>query len=327
MQQALDCAWAYQGQTYPNPSVGALITDAQDNIIASGAHQYAGGPHAEVNAIKNAYKILSKDTSIDTITDAKELHEYLSEHHNKLFVDKKIYVTLEPCNHIGKTPACAELICELGFASVIIGTIDPNSIASGGIERLKKSGIHVRVGVRQEQCKKLIEPFVVWRQKPFIFFKLALSCNNAISGGTITSEESRRHMHTLRSKIDLLVIGGNTVRTDRPTLDARLCGGRAPDVLIYSHQKEFDHTIALFSVPNRKVFITDDFTILQKYRFVMIEGGEGMLEACKSFVRWYLFYRSPKIKDAKSIDLDLALNLEFTTSIGEDSMSWFTIDG
>ena len=93
---------------------------------------------------------------------------------------------------------------------------------------------------------------------------------------------------------DLLVIGGNTVRVDRPTLDARLVGGKAPDVLIYSRQKEFDKTIPLFDVSGRKVFIEDSLERIKEYKMVMIEGGERMFEATKAFVDLHVSFIAPK---------------------------------
>lgn len=319
---ALDHAWSYQGLTFPNPAVGSVITDKNSNIISIGVHEYAGGPHAEVNAIKNAYIKLTNDKTIKKLTTSKDLHEYLYKNHNDIFIDKSIYVTLEPCNHEGKTPPCSNLISKLGFKKIVIGTLDPNKKASGGYERLKNDGLHVKINVGQDECKKLLEPFSIWQKKPFVFFKLALSKNNVISGGTITCKESRTHVHALRAKTDLLLIGGNTVRVDRPTLDARLVDGRAPDVLIYSQQKEFDKDIPLFQVPNRKVFIENNFEKINDYHFVMIEGGIGMLNAIKDKINWYLFYRSPHTKDGKVIELDIDLKEYFSSRIGEDTYTW-----
>lgn len=321
---ALDKAWAYQGLSYPNPPVGSVITDAKDNLISLGIHEYAGGPHAEVNSIKNAYKKLTHDSHIDAIKDSTEIHEYLSKNHNGIFNDKSIYVTLEPCNHYGKTPPCTNLIVELGFKKVFIGTLDPNKTASGGVDKLRENGVHVELGVLEKKCKSLIEPFRQWQQETFVFFKLAMSTNGVIDGGTVTSEKSRTLVHSIRDKTDLLVIGGNTVRVDRPTLDARLCDGRAPDVLIYSKNREFDKSIPLFSVPNRKVLIEDNFDTLSEYNFVMIEGGEGMLKEVKDFVDWFLIFRSPHFKKGFSPSLELSLKEEFSMRIGEDRLSWFT---
>jgi len=322
MQMALDKAWSYQGLTYPNPPVGAVITDNQNNFISIGTHEFAGGPHAEVNAIKNAYKKLTDDEKIDSINDSISLHKFLHENHRDIFKDKNIYVTLEPCNHHGQTPPCSHLLKELGFKKVSIGTLDPNKIASGGYEYLQKNGLHVSAGILENRCKDLIEPFVKWNDGSFVFYKLAMSNNGVIDGGTITCKESRTLVHALRDKTDLLVIGGNTVRIDKPTLDARLCDGRAPDVLIYSRSKEFDKNIPLFSVPNRKVYIEDNLSKMNEYKFIMIEGGEGMFDAIKTFVSWFLFFRSPHDKNGFAPNIDVDLIEKFSMNVGEDTLSW-----
>ena len=324
---ALEKAWVYQGLTYPNPPVGAVITDNQNNFIAYGVHVKAGSPHAEVNAIKQAYLNLTNDKNILKLECSKDIHEYIYKNHNDIFKDKNIYVTLEPCNHFGKTPPCSKLIKELGFKKVFIGTHDSNKEASGGAEFLRKNLLHVEVGILEDKCKELLKPFTVWQKKPFVFFKLAQSNNGIISGGTITCKESRRHVHSLRDKTELLVIGGNTVRIDRPTLDARMVDGKAPDILIYSKSKEFDRSISLFNVPNRKIFIENNFKKIKDYKFVMIEGGEGMLKACKDIVEHYLIYKSPHHKNGTPIEFEIDLKECFSSKIGEDTYTWYVKHG
>lgn len=323
LKVALENAWNFQGLTFPNPAVGAVITDSEGNILSIGTHQYAGGPHAEVNAIKQAYIKITNDNSIKEVDSSVELHKYISHKHNNIFHDKKIYVTLEPCNHTGKTPPCAKLIETLGFKEIIIGAMDINPKATGGSKRLEKAGLQVKKNILQEECEGLLEPFSTWIKKPFIFFKLALSKNSVVTGGVITSLDSRRHVHNLRDKCDLLVIGGNTVRIDRPTLDARLVDGKAPDVLIYSKKKEFDMSIPLFKIPNRKVYIENNLDKIQEYKYIMIEGGEGMLKAMKSEIDWFLFYRSPHEKNGIPIEIDISLDKKFSISIGEDVLTWY----
>ncbi len=327
MQKALDKAWTYQGLTFPNPAVGAVITDKNSNLISLGVHERAGLAHAEVNAIKNAYMYLTKDNQIQEITNPFLLHEYLLKHHAGIFKNKTIYVTLEPCNHVGKTPSCANLIKELEFKRVVIGSLDPNKQASGGITTLQESGCEVCVGVLQEKCNALLEPFSLWQKAPFVFFKIAMSKNFVISGGIITCKESRTHVHALRDRCDLLVIGGNTVRVDRPTLDARLVEGRAPDILIYSKEKNFDTDISLFHVKNRKVFIEDNLEKLKEYKFVMIEGGFGMYEAIKDKVDYVLVYRSASEKEGKVLKLEDNLKELFSMPIQQDTLTWYKKDG
>jgi len=323
MQLALEKAWAYQGLTYPNPPVGAVITDNQNNLISYGVHKKAGTPHAEVNAIKQAYFKITHDNEILKLEDSIEIHKYLSTHSHGIFEDKNIYVTLEPCNHFGKTPPCSQLLKALSFKKVFIGTLDTNKEASGGKEFLQKSGLHVEVGMLEHNCKELLKPFTIWQKKAFVFFKLAMSNNGVIDGGLITCKSSRKLVHKLRDRCDLLVIGGNTVRMDRPTLDARLCEGNAPDILIYSKTKDFDKNIALFSIPERKVFIESNLKKIKEYNFVMIEGGEGMLQATKDIVNDYLIFRSPNFKKGYCPQISLRLKESYSANIGEDRLTWF----
>ncbi|WP_458700834.1 bifunctional diaminohydroxyphosphoribosylaminopyrimidine deaminase/5-amino-6-(5-phosphoribosylamino)uracil reductase RibD [Sulfurospirillum sp. 1307] len=322
LQFALDKAWSYQGLTYPNPPVGSVITDEKNSLISYGVHKKAGTPHAEVNAIKNAYLKLTNDKKILDFKNSDEIHEYLYKNHDGIFKDKFIYVTLEPCNHYGKTPPCSRLISELGFKKVIVGTLDTNKKASGGIEFLKEKNIHVEL-INSLTCKELLEPFELWQKDKFVFFKLAMSNNGVIDGGTITCKASRELVHKLRHRCDLLVIGGNTVRIDRPTLDARMINGKAPDVLIYSKSKEFDKTIPLFNVENRVVHIEDNFEKLKNYKFIMIEGGEGMLEATKDLVSHYMIFHSPYFKKGKSPQVELNLKELFSDKIGKDRYTWY----
>ncbi|WP_234697104.1 bifunctional diaminohydroxyphosphoribosylaminopyrimidine deaminase/5-amino-6-(5-phosphoribosylamino)uracil reductase RibD [Nitrosophilus alvini] len=321
MSLAIEKAWKYQGLTFPNPAVGAVITDGNGKILSIEAHKEAGTPHAELLAIKSAFHILTGDKKILDINEAISLYEYILSQHDNIFKECTIYVTLEPCNHFGKTPPCADLIRELSFKRVVIGTKDPNPEAAGGIEKLE-STVDVKTGIMEEEAKKLIEPFVTWQKETFVFFKLAQTLNGSIKGGIISSEESRKYVHKLREKIELIVIGGNTVRIDRPVLDCRLTGGRPPDVLIFSEKKDFDRNIPLFKVQGRKVFVDDSFEILNRYRYVMIEGGEGMIEAIKDIASWYLFFEAPVIRDISSYRGLLELEFLNIKKIGRDLMIW-----
>jgi len=295
MKLALEAAWDYQLLTFPNPAVGAACISADGAILSLGAHKIAGAPHAEVYALRDAYTILSGDSTIALSDDSHAIHDYLRTHHNDIFKTISMVVTLEPCAHSGKTPSCALLIRDLGVKELFVACKDPNPIASGGGEILGASGIQCTFGIMESEGQKLLEPFIQWQSNPFVFFKWAQRLDGTIDNGTISSEMSRKHVHALRDKCDLIVIGGNTVRIDRPTLDARLVEGKAPDVLIYSYEEEFDRTIPLFNVSNRQVFIESRFDRIKEYRLVMIEGGAGMFEASRDVCDWYLSYIAPKI--------------------------------
>lgn len=294
MRLALDAAWEFQLLTFPNPAVGAVCVGPSGEILSVGAHKKAGGPHAEVYALRDAYVRLSGDSMIAECDDSHAIHDYLRTHHNGIFEHVSMAVTLEPCSHSGKTPSCAMLIRDMGIKSLDIACKDPNPAAAGGARMLSDAGTECRFGVMEEEGKALLEPFVRWQNGTFAFFKWAQRLDGTVDGGIVSSEGSRMHVHALRDKCDLLVIGGNTVRCDRPTLDARLIGGRAPDVLIYSRTDDFDRSIPLFNVEGRKVYVESSLERMRDYRLVMIEGGAGMMASCALYCDWYLGYVAPK---------------------------------
>ncbi len=323
MDLCLKEAWKYQGLTYPNPAVGSLILDKNGKLLAIDAHKKASDAHAELNVISKTVEILG-DKQIKFIKDAKEKHQYILENHNNLFLGFTIYVTLEPCNHQGKTPPCSILIETLGFKKVVIGKVDPNHRATGSISKMKEKGVEVVKGVLEKRCDELLKPFKKWQKnEPYIFFKLAITQNGVYTGGTISSNASRTLVHKLREKIDLLVVGGNTVRVDRPILDCRLADGGTPDILIYSKRDDFDREIPLFNVKGREVFIESSLNRLKEYKFIMIEGGEGMLEVSYKIIDDILLFVSPSFKEGKTVNLNLNLKNLSSDKIDTDTIQWF----
>lgn len=305
MQLALNKAWEYQGLTYPNPAVGAvLILDGK--ILAIEAHQKAGTSHAEVLALLSAYERLS-NTSIDfNPKEAEQAHTFLLSLPKNFFSSCTMYVTLEPCSHTGKTPSCASLLEVLSFSRVVIGTKDPIAGHDGGINKLA----HASVGILEEECKALLEPFVIWQKRAFVLFKLAQTSNGRIGGGYLSSRTSLKHVHSLREVCSTLLIGGNTVREDRPTLDCRFTTGKAPDIIIYSREDNFDRNIPLFSISDRNVCINNDLDFLTQPSFVIVEGGEGMLNAIKEKIDWMLIYQTPKLS-THHLSYNTTMNLAF----------------
>ena len=319
MSLALNEAWKYQIQTYPNPAVGAVVISPCGKILSIKAHKKTGTPHAEVLALQEAYYQLKKDEKILSLTSSSDIHTYLLENHNNCFMGCEIYTTLEPCSHIGKTPSCANLIKELKLQKVYIGSRDFNKEASNGGEILKRSGIEVEYDILKKECDDLLYPFRYYLKGNFVFFKWASRLDGSTNDGVITSKPSRELVHKLRDVCDLLVIGGNTVRTDRATLDARLCNGKAPDILIYSKQKEFDKTIPLFNVKGRKVFIEDSLERIKSYKCVMIEGSEAMYRATKAYTHLYLSFIAPKFKKSGGFrEIEDNFDILFSQKIGED---------
>lgn len=296
MKLAIDEAWKYQFLTYPNPAVGCVVVKGNSEILAIEAHKEAGKAHAEVNALKEAYLKYFPNDILKTKNNPSDIHEYLIANHNGFFYDCTIYVTLEPCNHIGKTPACANLLKELKPRKIYIAHEDINEIASGGVETLLNVGIDVDVGCMRKEAYELLYPFIKWNSGTFIFYKMAQTLNGTIDGGYISSNQTLAYVHTLRDKIELLVIGGNTVRTDKPKLDARFIAGKSPDVLIYSRNKIFDRNIPLFFIPNRKVHISTDLFKILDYKFVMVEGGYNLLDILKEKIDYLVLLISPKMR-------------------------------
>jgi len=305
MQLALDEAWKYQGLTYPNPAVGCCVIDENNTILAVQAHKKAGEPHAEVLALKSAYLSLTQDTTISQLYQSSHIHSFLIKNHNNIFKNCSVFTTLEPCSHVGKTPSCADLLSVLGVKKVYVGANDTNAQASCGNKKLLQANIEVENLVLNEASKELFYPFESWNTDQFVFFKWAQRLNGTYDDGIVTSLHSRKHVHSMRDKCDLLVIGGQTVRTDRPTLDARLVNGKAPDILIYSYEKSFDKTIPLFNVKNRKVIISNSLEHVKNYRNIMIEGGKNMFEATKEITNRYLCYVAPKFGGNKVFNTNM----------------------
>ena len=293
MRLALREAWKYQGLTYPNPAVGCCIVSEDGKILAVEAHHKAGEAHAEVNALQQAYVTLTNDKDILTLQTSFDIHSYLLQHHNDIFHAVSLYTTLEPCSHLGKTPACASLISQLGIQNIYVGSFDTNKEAENGIAILEKNSCSVHTKILEKECNDLLFPFQKFLKDKFVFFKWAQRLNATTDAGTITTTSSRKNVHAMRDVCDLLVIGGNTVREDRPTLDARMVNGKAPDILIFSRTNNFDKTIPLFHVGGRKVYIENNFSKLEMYKNIMIEGTATMYALTRNIVDIYLLYIAP----------------------------------
>jgi len=200
MKLALAEGYRGKGKTLPNPAVGAVLVK-DGRVVSTGYHERAGLPHAERIAIEKAGREARGAT---------------------------LFVTLEPCNHHGRTPPCTEAIIRAGIKKVVVGVRDPNPVASGGIERLREAGIEVEVGVLERECFELIDDFVanLNSERPFVSLKLALTLDGALadSRGTskwITGEEARAFVHRLRSYHNAVMVGIGTVLKDDPLLTVR----------------------------------------------------------------------------------------------------------
>lgn len=321
MELAINEAWKYQFQTYPNPAVGCVVVKGESEILSIEAHKEAGMPHAEVNALKTAFLKYHPNDVLITISDSFKIHEYLIKNHNGFFNDCTVYVTLEPCNHIGKTPACANLLKEIKPNKIVIAHEDINKEASGGLDTLKNANINIELGCMKKEAYELLYPFIKWSSGTFIFYKMAQTLNGCVDGA-ISSNQAKAYVHSLRDKIDLMLIGGNTVRTDKPTLDARYIAGNAPDVMIYTKNKIFDNKIPLFHIPNREVIISDDLFKLLNYKFVMVEGTYNLLDTLKERLDYIVLIISPKIRKGSNAlnDLDIDFEIVHENYIGEEKL-------
>ncbi len=198
MRMVFSLARRGYGTTSPNPMVGAILVKGK-HIVGKGYHKKAGLPHAEVIAIDEAKEEARGAT---------------------------LFINLEPCVHVGKTPPCVNTIIKAGLKKVVVSMIDPNPNVNGkGIQALKKAGIDVKVGVLEEEAKKLNEAFIVYMEKkrPFFTMKAAVSLDGKIATKTcdskwISNEESRRYVNKLRSVMDGIMVGINTVILDNPLL-------------------------------------------------------------------------------------------------------------
>ena len=296
MQLAIAEAWRYQFLTYPNPAVGATVVK-NNQVLSVEAHKEAGLPHAEVLALKMAYLSKYPTSVLKELESSHEIHEFLILNHNNFFINCEIYVTLEPCNHIGKTPACAMLLESVKIKKVFIGTLDPNKNASGGKQRLLDANIKVEINVCKKKTDQLLLPFLKYQNNSCIFFKIAMREDGSVGDGYITTQASLNLVHEIRTKIDLMIIGGTTVRIDRPTLDSRFANKKkAPNILIYSNSNNFDKTIPLFNQKNRNVNISSSLKCLEENNFIMIEGGHNLLHTLKNEIDYLMLFISHKEK-------------------------------
>ena len=206
MRLAIDQSQAVKGSTYPNPPVGAVILDSAGEIVGVGATQAAGGAHAEVMALRAAGERAAGGTAV---------------------------VTLEPCNHHGRTPPCTDALLAAGVAAVVYGVADPNPVAAGGARRLHGAGVDVTGGIGSDGITA--GPLREWIHKqrtgfPHITWKFATSVDgrSAAADGSsqwITSIAAREDLHRRRAGCDAIVAGTGTVVADNPSLTARLPDG------------------------------------------------------------------------------------------------------
>ena len=207
------------GRTSPNPCVGAVVVK-NNKVIGKGYHKRAGTAHAEVHALREAGQRAKGAT---------------------------LYVTLEPCNHTGRTPPCTEAVFRAGISRVVIGMLDPNTgVAGGGAETLASKKIAVTSGILEEECREINLPFIKHSTKglPGVILKAGMSIDGRIAAAPgqstrITGQKSLQRVHAIRNQVDAILVGAGTVQVDDPSLTTRFHGrgsGRDPLRLVLDAQ-------------------------------------------------------------------------------------------
>jgi diaminohydroxyphosphoribosylaminopyrimidine deaminase / 5-amino-6-(5-phosphoribosylamino)uracil reductase len=291
MKRCLELASNGIGYVAPNPMVGAVIV-YNDEIIGEGFHVHFGHAHAEVNAIESV-----KDQS--------------------LLSQSTLYVNLEPCTHIGKTPPCSDLIIAKGIRKVVLGTSDPNPLVGGkGIERLKNNRIEVIVDILNEECIELNRRFITYfeHKRPYIILKWAQTKDKFIDLNRkpgepvgvnwISNKISRTMVHLWRSEEQAVMVGTNTVIVDNPQLNVRHWQGnnplrvildrslripstsnvldnRTPTLIFNEKKNEKEGNTEYCQIEFGKKMFNEIFHELYKRQIqsILVEGGKKLLES------------------------------------------------
>ena len=277
IKRCIELAQNGLGTTYPNPMVGSVIVH-DNTIIGEGWHQKAGGPHAEVHAIRSVKN--------------PELLPYST-----------IYVSLEPCSHYGKTPPCCDLIIEHKIPNIVIGTLDPFAkVAGNGMKRLVEAGRNVTVGILESDCNELNKRFFTFHNKkrPYIILKWAESQDGFLAPLTkekiepvwITNSFSRQLVHKWRTEEQAILVGTQTVIDDNPSLTARDWKGNNPIRIVLDQNKRISKENHIFDNQGKTFVLSSDtldytknigiqiaeFLYTNDIQSVIIEGGKQTLQ-------------------------------------------------
>ena len=268
MELAVEHADLVKGGTYPNPPVGAVILDRDGRVVGVGGTQRAGSAHAEVVALRRAGRLAAGGTAV---------------------------VTLEPCNHHGKTPPCVDALLEAGIASVVYAVSDPNPTAAGGAARLAAAGVRVISDVQADLVAT--GPLREWLHKqrtglPHVTWKYATSIDgrSAAADGSsqwISSEAARADLHRRRAAADAIVVGTGTVLVDDPALTARLTDGALADrqpLRVVVGKREISSEAKVLNDDSRTMVIrthepTEVLKALSDRTDVLLEGGPTLAGA------------------------------------------------
>jgi diaminohydroxyphosphoribosylaminopyrimidine deaminase/5-amino-6-(5-phosphoribosylamino)uracil reductase len=278
---------ARQGRTAPNPRVGAVIVSPTGELISTGFHLRAGAPHAEPDAISKA------KTSLRGAT---------------------LYVTLEPCNHHGRTPPCSEAVIQAGFSRVVIGYLDPAPHEPGSVQRMQNAGITVESGVLEAECRALVADFEkhIRTGLPYVHLKAAVTLDGKMATRTgdskwITGEAARAETHRMRDLSDACAVGVETLLADDPALTVRHVAGKDPIRVV------FDTTLrtpveAKVLADGAPCWILHGEAALEERRAALTQAGALLLEL-------------PTDKDGR-LDLNAALK-----ALGERGVMRLLVEG
>lgn len=258
MRRCLELARRALGRTSPNPLVGAVVVK-NGEIVGEGFHPRAGEPHAEVFALRAAGVGARGAT---------------------------VYVSLEPCNHYGRTPPCSEGLIAAGVAKVVVGMVDPNPlVAGGGIARLRAAGVEVVVGVETEACQQLNEAFVhrILHKRPLGILKYAMTLDGKIAttsghSAWITNQDARGEVHQLRAACDAVIVGGNTVRQDNPYLTSHQVGAHNPLRVVMSRQLNLPENARLWQTAEAPTLVLTEVGANPDFQKFLLKQGVEVIE-------------------------------------------------
>ncbi|MDD1417098.1 bifunctional diaminohydroxyphosphoribosylaminopyrimidine deaminase/5-amino-6-(5-phosphoribosylamino)uracil reductase RibD, partial [Dolichospermum sp. ST_con] len=197
-----------------------------------------------------------------------------------------IYVSLEPCNHYGRTPPCAQGLINAGVSKVVVGMVDPNPlVAGGGIARLRAAGIEVVVGVEEAACRRLNEGFIhrILYQRPLGILKYAMTLDGKIAttaghSAWVTSEDARSEVHQLRAACDAVIVGGNTVRQDNPYLTSHQVEAHNPLRVVMSRSLNLPEQARLWDIQEAPTLVVTEVGSSQTFQKMLREKGVEVVE-------------------------------------------------
>jgi diaminohydroxyphosphoribosylaminopyrimidine deaminase/5-amino-6-(5-phosphoribosylamino)uracil reductase len=304
MQRAFDLALLGSGRVAPNPLVGCVIIK-DERLLGEGYHQEFGGPHAEVNAIRNASESVTGATA---------------------------FVTLEPCSHVGKTPPCADLLIESGIKEVYVANLDPNPLVAGkGIAKLEAAGITCHVGLLAEKGEWINRHFFTFHRlkRPYITFKYACSAEGFIAAKDSTpvqlsNDLSAIRVHQMRAEHQGILVGVQTVLTDDPSLTTRLVAGLNPVRIVLDPSGRMPLTAKVLQDGGETLVLQSSTEIATlSLQSILVEGGAKTMERlfADGLVDEIWKIRSPKSIQAGIPEPKLPVKWRAIDYLGDDT--WF----